>query len=351
MEIYAIALSLIKGVGEKTVKDVLNRFSPEEIFSADKSTLFEIFGKKKTENFLSQKKKALREAEKIKKECLKKQIQIIPLTDSRYPELLKEIPDPPGVLYIKGVLPNKKAISVVGSRKFSGYGKFITEKFVKELSKGGINVVSGLAIGIDSIAHKTALKYGGLTTAVLGSGLDIIYPNENKSLFFEILDKGGAVISEYPPGTKPSKYTFPKRNRIIAGLSYGVIVMEAPKRSGALITAKIANDYGRIVFSIPTNINNPYGEGNNLLLKEGAVLVTDIKDIKEYISFDIKLEDKTDVHLSHIEEKILSILAEPTHIDVIVEKMDMDFDEVSVFLFELEMKGLVENQGGIYIKK
>lgn len=337
-----IALTLIKGIGNKTLKKLLDAYkSPEEILEAD------IISKKLTKEIETK-------AQEIIQKCNEKNIKVIYYTHSLYPKILKEIPDPPVVLYVKGNLPIKEeSISVVGSRKFTSYGKIVTEKIVSELSELGINIISGLATGIDTIAHKTALKKDGFTTAVLGSGVDIIFPKENQKLYWEIVEKG-CVISEYPPETKPTKYTFPQRNRIIAGLSYGTIVTEASETSGALITAKLANDYGRVVFSIPANINNPYAKGNNLLIKEGAVPLTELEDIKISIPFlfDKKEREETeDADISKEELLILNILSEPKHIDTLIEESNFSFDQISEILFNLELKDLVESKDGFYIRK
>ncbi len=351
---YIIALSLARGIGNKTAKLLLRKYKKAEyIFESSAKDLSQFINLKKAEDFLKNKNLYLQKAKLILEKAAKKKISIISIEENVYPKILKEIPDPPTVLYLKGSLDVKENnISVVGSRKYSSYGKSVTEKFVTELVSEGITIVSGMALGIDSIAHKTTLKHDGYTIAVLGSGVDIIYPFENKKLYYEILEKG-AVISEYPPGIEPSKYTFPQRNRIIAGLSHGTIITEASRKSGALITAKLANDYGRIVFSVPANINNPYAEGNNLLIKEGAIPLTDIEDIKENIPFIFSSKEKTnkDIQLTEVESKILELLVEPKHIDNLIDKIGLSFSEISVVLFDLELKGVIENQNGLYIKK
>ncbi len=346
-----VALTLIKGIGNKTLKKLLEFFeSPEDILETDNKNF------EKYKNFIrkSLTKEIEDKAEEIIQRCYEKNIKILHIKHPHYPEILKEIPDPPIVIYAKGNIPiNEKSISVVGSRKFSSYGKVVTEKFVSELSEFNINIISGLAIGIDTIAHKTALRNSTFTTAVLGSGIDIVFPRENKKLYLEIIEKG-CILSEYPPGTNPTKYTFPQRNRIIAGLSYGTIVTEASNTSGALITSKLANDYGRTVFSVPANINNPFAEGNNILIKEGAVPLTDLDDLKENLPFlfDREKEEKVkNLALTEDEILILNLIVEPKHIDSIVEKTGLSFDRVSEILFNLEMNDLLENKDGFYIKK
>ncbi len=350
-ELY-IELTLIKGLGNKTIKSLIQAFkTPEDIFNKSFDEISSVFGTHIANLILkrdkSLKEKALKELEKADK----LNVEIITLNDENYPENLKEIPDPPPVLYVKGNLPvSKNSISFVGTRKFSSYGKYVTKKLIGELDH--VNIVSGLASGIDTIAHQTALETGNMTTAVLGCGIDIVYPPENYKLYKKI-EEEGTILSEFPIGTKPSKYTFPQRNRIVAGLSYGTVVVEAPKKSGSLITAKLANEYGRIVFAVPTNINNPYGEGNNKLLKDGAYPLTSGKDIynqipylerKEIYNLEIELE------ISDIEKKVLELTYEPVHIDYIVQNTGVPLNEIMLVLFDLEMKDLIINDNGMYFR-
>ncbi len=348
-----LTLSLIKGIGNRTALKLLEIFkTPEALFDASYSTLEKIAGKKISEKILNY-SDARKKAEEIISICESKGIKIVSINDKEYPENLKQIPDPPIILYIKGndYFP-KKSISIVGSRKYSLYGKSVTERFSKYLAEEGICIVSGLASGIDSIAHRTSVNSNGYTIAVLGTGVDIIYPYLNKRLYQEIIEKG-CVISEFPPGTKPNRFNFPLRNRIIAGLSYGTIVTEASGHSGALITAKLANEYGRVVFTVPANINNPYSEGNNLLLKEGAIPLLKPEEIREHLPFLFSSgqSDRKDISLSSEEKKVLEILIEPSHIDKIIEETGLPIETVSLILFNLEIKELVENRDGFYYKK
>ena len=207
----------------------------------------------------------------------------ITLKDKNYPQLLKEIYDPPQTLYVNGQLKavEKYPLAVVGTRKISSYGQQITQSLVKALARAGLTIISGLALGVDGLAHQATLDVGGRTIAVLGSSLDIIYPPSHEKLAQRIVESDGAIISEYPPKTRPSKWTFPARNRIVAGLSLGVLVIEAPKRSGALITARFALDQGREVFAVPGSIYNKNSAGCHLLIKLGAKPVTKPEDILE----------------------------------------------------------------------
>ena len=345
-EIDYIELSFIKGLGNKTIKELLSFYgTPENIFNAD--DLEKTFGKKVTK--LIKERDTREAAEKEYQKASEKDVKIIHFNDKNYPENLKEIPDPPVYFYLKGELPiPQDCIAVVGSRKFSTYGKVVTRSIVKRLIENNITVVSGMASGIDSIAHRSCIENGGKTIAVLGSGIDVIYPSENVGLYRDIV-KNGAVISEFPLGTKPSKFTFPQRNRIVAGLSYGTIVVEAPKKSGSLITANLANEYGRAVFAVPTNINNPNGEGCNELLKQGAYPLTSIEDIFHEIPFlkSVKTEEEI-VELSEDERVVFENIKNPITVDELLVKTGKSFNELLNILFSLQMKGLIVEESGFY---
>lgn len=210
-------------------------------------------------------------------------IEEISIKNNKYPDQLKNIYDPPAKLYVLGnrSILNQRNFAIVGSRKATQYGKKIAMQISKELAENGLNVVSGLAIGIDSYAHLGCLqvKDAGKTIAVLGSGLDVIYPKENRKLAEQIINSGGCIISEYPIGSKIEKNNFPQRNRIISGLSEGILVVEASQKSGALITAEFGAEQGKEVFAVPGDINKEQSEGCNLLIKDGANVVTSSQDI------------------------------------------------------------------------
>lgn len=209
-------------------------------------------------------------------------IDIINIYEENYPDRLKKIYDPPVVLYVKGnkEILNEKAMAIVGCRLCTKYGENVARKLAYNLSLNNINIISGLAKGIDSFAHRGSLKASGKTIAVVGCGLDRVYPNENKDLFNQIINQGGAIVSEYVIGTKPLARNFPRRNRIISGLSDGVIVVEAREKSGTLITVDFALEQGKDVYAIPGNIDNPNAYGTNDLIKQGAKVVTNIEDIE-----------------------------------------------------------------------
>lgn len=278
-------------------------------------------------------------------------IRKITLQDKNYPAILKEIHDPPKELYIKGEIINqdKVAIGVVGTRKYTQYGKEVALDIAGKLAKLGITIVSGLAKGIDTFAHQAALENGGRTIAVLGSGMDkrSFFPRSNYSLS-EKISQQGAVISEYPPGTRGTHFTFPQRNRIISGLSLGVVVIEAPEESGALITAALALEQNREVFAIPGSIYEKNSIGTNRLIKLGAKLVTDVEDILEELNLShlLTLEKKKVKPDNKEEEIILSILsAQPVHIDEIIKKSGLSAGIVNSTLMILELKKAVRNLG------
>lgn len=231
-------------------------------------------------------KKSFDAAERIIERCETEGIRILTRQDAEYPDRLKNIEAPPAALYILGTLPlvdEEVAITVVGSRRHTAYGGLVAERFGQELARGGAVLVSGMAKGIDSLAQRGALKAKGRTVAVLGGGVDVVYPAENRGLYEEIL-QNGAALSEYTPGTRPLGGNFPARNRIMSGLSLGTVVIEAPIHSGALITANYALEQGRDVFAVPGNIDIPENAGANELIKEGASLVTEAADIlAEYV--------------------------------------------------------------------
>ena len=292
--------------------------------------------------------------EKIAKILAQEQITCITLADENYPKLLKEIYDPPFCLFVRGQLTQDDfTLAVVGPRKFSTYGKQVTENLVGDLARQSVTIVSGLAFGIDIIAHKTTLQAGGKTVAVLGSGINRrhVYPQEHSNVADEIIASGGAVISEYPPGTLPNKFTFPRRNRIVAGMSLGTLVIEAAEKSGALITADYAMESGREVFAVPQNITSTTSFGPNNLIKNGAKLITTSKDILEALDLQdiqVYVKNKQILGDSPQEEAILAVLSqEPKHIDEITKASNLASTQISATLTIMEMKGKVRNLGNM----
>lgn len=283
-------------------------------------------------------------------ETLKKNdIKVMTFLDKEYPALLREITDPPPVIFYRGNLLYKEGLGMVGPRKGTRYAEQIATAISEKSAENGLAIISGLAIGIDSVCHRGALSGSGKTIAVLGSSIDdnSIYPQTNWSLAQKILDNEGALISEYPPGHPILKMNFPERNRIIAGLSRGVLVVEAREKSGTLITADFALTYGRDVYAVPQDITRPESVGVNNLIKEGAIPVTSYKDVLE--SFGIE-EEASGTHPvirdSDTENLMLSILHEgPIHIDNLSKRSGLTPQETSSTVSLLEVKGKIINQG------
>jgi DNA processing protein len=284
--------------------------------------------------------------------------KVITIQDESYPVNLKAIYDPPQVLYVKGeLLPTDSfAISVVGTRTASSYGKAVAEQISNQLAARGVTIISGMAYGIDAAAHKGALSAGGRTIAVMGNGLDIVYPARNVSLMEKIISSG-AVISEFPMGMKPLKNNFPRRNRVISGFSLGTLVVEAPRRSGALITADYALEQGREVFAVPGQIFSEMSGGTHALIKQGAKLVESVEDVLDELpsyalqpfteeDFDIE-EERAELQLSQEEKAVWKVIgASQTHIDDISRQADLPSYKVSAALVMLELKGLVQQSAG-----
>ena len=279
-------------------------------------------------------------------------IKILTCDDDQYPRYLNEIDQPPPVLYVKGelILEDEWAVAIVGTRKVTHYGRQVAEEFSRVLADHKITIVSGLARGIDGIAHKVALDAGGRTIAVLGSGVDRIYPAEHKQLADRIMESG-AVISDYPPGTAPEASNFPPRNRIISGLSKATIVIEAGQTSGALITADFAVSQGRNVYAVPGTIYNVQSKGTNRLIQQGAKPLLDIREVLQDIQVELVQERKSirkEYPVDLFEEKILRILSdEPLHVDEITNKSELPISQVSSCLTMMELKGMAKQVGGM----
>ena len=277
-------------------------------------------------------------------------VAAIPRQDRKYPHLLKEIDDPPPVLYVKGnILPqDATSLAVVGTRRATVYGKEVTTRITADLVRAGVTIISGLAKGIDTVAHRSALDAGGRTIAVFGCGLDIIYPTDNARLAAEVLDNG-ALISEHPLGTKPERYYFPERNRIMSGISLGVLIVEGDATSGANITVRKANDQGRDVFAVPGSIFSKNSEGPHHWIQEGAKLVTKAEDILEELNLAAvgqQLEMKELLPHSDDEDHLIELLsAEPRHIDEITRLSRLPINTVSSTLAMMELKGIVRQVG------
>lgn len=296
------------------------------------------------------------DTKKIEKILAQEGITVITKTDSSYPPLLQTIYDPPFCLFVRGTLDLSDAypLAVVGTRKCTPYGRQVTEELVSGLVHHGMTIVSGLALGIDAIAHETTLRGHGRTIAVLGSGINDrhVYPAVHRGLANKIVADGGAVISEFPPGTLPSKFTFPRRNRIISGLSLGTLVVEATEKSGALITSSCALEHGREVFAVPHPITTETGTGPNKLIKEGAHMVTSTEDIIDALhlkELELFSQNTKVIPDTPIEASILEHLSrEPLHIDELVKQSGLTSKDASSTLTLMEMKGKIRNIGNMH---
>lgn len=350
---YLHALNKIPGVGTQKMKMLFNFFpTARDIWKADLNSLAASgIGPKLSEKIVLERSGINPDEEWDFLE--RENIKIITLADENYPILLKEIHHPPYVIYIKGNLDLNGAplISIVGSRKYTEYGKMATLSFARDLIRAGFIIVSGMALGIDSFAHRGALDAGGKTVAILGNSLDdaSIYPVNNFNLSREIMNNG-MLISEYPPIMRAGKLTFPARNRIIAGLSRGTLVIEAGESSGALLTAKMALESNREVFSVPGPIFSPQSFGTNSLIRSGAKIATNVADILEELNFEKEsiIKEVTLKIPENDKEKILleTLSSDPVHIDNIGRLTKLEMTQISSTLSIMEIKGWVKNIGG-----
>lgn len=359
------AINLIGGIGPARFKKLISFFSDmEAAWSANAVDLKQIgFLETDIRIFLEQRKKINPDIEL--KKLQKENIQILTVKDAEYPKLLKEIFDPPAILYIKGNFQDtdQPKIGIVGTRKMSDYGKQITEELAFDLAKAGVIIVSGLALGIDAVAHEMSVKANQKTFAVLGTGINSanIYPRNNFLLAQKIIETDGAIISEFPFGTPGLAQNFPQRNRIISGLSHGVLVIEAPENSGALITARFALEQNRDVFACPGQIYSQNSIGTNKLIKDGAHLITCANDIIEELSLNTllpknslkSLQKKSDIAPQNTEEEKIfnSLTKEPKHIDLLAQTTKMPTPKLLAHLTAMELSSKVKNIGGMrYIK-
>lgn len=368
---YYHGLNLISILGPARIRKLIRHFGlAERAWKATSEELAEIdgFGHVLAEKIIQEREKI--DLEKMWDDTVKKGFSCVTWEDEDYPLLLQEIYDPPPIIYFYGDIQaaNNCCLAIVGSRRHSFYGKEVAYKFASELAGYGLTIVSGMARGIDTWAHKGALAAGGKTIAVLGCGLDICYPPENK-VVKEKIQTSGAVLSEFPPGSQPLPQNFPRRNRIISGLSQGTIVVEAGEKSGALITADFALEQGREVFAVPGSITSPYSRGCHKLIKQGAKLVERVEDIFEEISLPVftkdfssaalKEEDKfisgrrsttgEQMHLKPEERTLLDLIPyEPLALEEIVALSKIPLFQVNALLLELELKGAIKQLPGKY---
>ncbi len=356
---YLLALHSIDGLGPIRLKAILKYFKdPKLAWESNKENLLKIGIFNKTADLLIETRKKL-SPETYASEISKSNIKWITIFDENYPRLLKEIYDPPIVLYYKGNLECVKdnPIAVVGTRKITGYGRIVTEKFTKGLVLAGVTIISGLARGVDSEAHLTTVSENGKTIAVLGGGLNNIFPPENRILAEKIASGFGAVISEFPPDYASLPGNFPARNRIISGLSLAVLVVEAAEDSGSLITARFALEQGREVFAVPGPVTSDLSRGPVDLIREGARAVFSPEEILEELGINRTNKSNSMVKpyqdLSEEEKKVLASLENETrHIDEIGRQLQFPSAKISALLLRMEISGLVQNMGaGIYCKR
>jgi len=350
-----LGLYLIQGLGAGAIRHLVNKFGQvENIYRADLDELRKVEG---VSDLVAKRIKAreyLRDPLEEYERLIKKGGRLITYWDPEFPSILKEIKYPPVCLYVLGNLFFNQIplVAVVGSRHPSHYGERVAKSLSRNLARNGLGIVSGLAIGIDTCAHEGALSGGGYTVAVLGSGLDRIYPRANEKLFWEIAEKG-SVVSEFPLGTPPDPKNFPIRNRIISGLSRGVLVVEATKASGSLITAAMALEEGREVFAVPGSVESMKSTGCHYLIRQGAKLVEKAEDILEELSIDVKepsfayKEEHSFETLTEVEKKLLEVVGDtPMHMDEIWRVLELDPGELGAILIGLELKGLIKQLPG-----
>jgi DNA processing protein len=359
-----IALNMTPGVGPRAATKLLERFgSPDAVFQARRTELEQLRLRPETiESILKREfeAKAVEELENIK------QIggDVLILDDGSYPALLREIADPPITLYVKGdwqACFAQPCVGVIGSRLCSTYGTNASEMLSRDLASRGVTIISGLARGIDTSAHRGAIAGGGRTVAVLGTGIDNVYPRENTGLVREILANGGAIVSQFPLGTPPLKDNFPYRNRIISGLSYGALIIEASERSGSLITARLAMEQNREVMAVPGNITSGNSFGTNYLIKAGAKLVQQWQDVVAELPSEIaaailppkvesrgqreasKQQELLPAGLSATELKVWPLLPldDAVHIDTLLETSGLSFGELNSALVALDIRDLI----------
>jgi DNA processing protein len=350
---YWVAFNRVLGIGPARFRLLLEYFRDDLALAwrADNQELAQAGLPQKTiEAFLAQRAKI--EPEREMERLREAQVGLLTWRDAAYPALLREIDDSPPVLYLRGMLTeaDRFALAVVGTRNSDGYGQQVTERLVTELARGQVTIVSGLAVGIDSLAHCAALDAGGRTIAVLACGLDIVYPAQNVRLARRIVESGqGVLLSEHPLGMRPESGSFPARNRIISGISQGVLVVEAGEKSGALITANCAIKQGREVFAVPGNIFASRSAGANRLIRDGAHMVLEVSDILESLNLfmiPLRMEVQQAVPENAEERDLLALLGhEPIHIDELIINSQLPAPTVTATLTMLELKGLVKVVG------
>lgn len=351
-KIYWVGFNYVKGIGAVRFRVLLEAFGDaERAWHAPIDALRQTgLSARIIENLLSARKSL--DLAQIHTRMAQQGIQALTWEDEAYPRRLHEIDQPPPVLYVRGSLTpdDQWAVALVGTRRMTGYGRQVTEELAATLAQQGVTVVSGLARGVDAVAHQAALTAGGRTLAVLGCGVDVVYPPEHRRLAEQIIAQG-ALISDYPPGTGPDAANFPPRNRIISGLSLATVVVEAGETSGALITARFAADQGRDVFAVPGQIYAPSSKGTNRLLRDGAQPMLSPADVLESLNLSRVVqhqEARRALPADPLEALLLGVLSrEALHIDEIQARASLPVEQVSAALAMMELKGMVRQLGGM----
>lgn len=351
---YWLGFNLVKGIGPAKLQALLDYYGHIGAAWQAQESQLRLLGFDQRTILAFQETRQTADLDACRQRVEKAGLTVLTWDSEGYPAGLRQVPGAPPLLYVAGTITeaDRWAVAVVGTRRLTTYGRQITRELVTGLVLSGVTVVSGLARGIDIIAHKTALEMGGRTVAVLGSGLDAIYPPEHRTIAAQIVQNGqGALVSEYALGVQPEARNFPPRNRIISGLSLGVVVVEAGEPSGALITANFALEQNREVFAVPGNINSPASRGPNRLIQQGAKLVTCVEDILEELNLTMVTEQVA-VQLAlpeSAEEAALlaTLTAQPTHIDDLSRETGLPAALVSSTLTLMELKGIVQQVGGM----
>lgn len=350
--IYWVALNHVKGIGAVRLRMLLETFgSAQTAWHAPIDALRTAgLSAKVIENFLLMRQTL--DLTALEERLQAQQIQVILWEDENYPQLLRNIAQPPPVLYVRGsLLPEDDwAVALVGTRRMTPYGRQVTEELATLLAQNGGTVVSGMARGVDAIAHQTAIRSGGRTLAVLGCGVDRVYPPEHRALAEQIIQQG-ALISDYAPGTPPDAVNFPPRNRIIAGLSRAIVVIEAGETSGALITADFAAEQGREVFAVPGSIHAPQSKGPNRLIQNGARPLLNPTEVLEMLNLNRVVEQRAArkaLPADPLESQLLTLLSqEPLHVDELGMMAELPIAQISSALAMMELKGMVRQVGGM----
>ncbi len=350
---YWLGFNYVSGIGPATVQALLGAFgSLEKAWGASDNDLQRLGLEQRAIQSLNDVRGSF-DLDGYAQRVEKAGVTVLTWQDAGYPDLLREIPAAPPLIFVRGGLEpvDRWAVAVVGTRRLSAYGRQVTRDLVAGLARNGITIVSGLARGIDAVAHRTALEEGGRTIAVLACGIDKVYPPEHRELAHEIADGRGAIVSDYPFGADPDSNHFPARNRIISGLSLGVLVIEAGEKSGALITSRFALEQNREVFAVPGNINSPVSVGTNRLIQQSGKLVMRVEDILEELNLKMVAEQAiAQVVLPETAEEaalIAQLSSQPVHVDDLRRLTGLPSSLISSTLTIMELKGMVQQVGGM----